>query len=570
MSTVDLVHRRFEYWATRQPEALAVLDGDTTLTYSELDALTSSLAAGLIEDGLEVEDAVAVQIPRGYRAIASFLAILKAGGCYVPVDPDYPSARQQLMKDDSCSVRTLTGRDVDAAAAALPIPPLERDLSGANLAYIVYTSGSTGRPKGVMVEHRNICALLEEPRLAVDPGDRVAQTVSIAFDVATFEMWGALCRGGCLVIMPSGRSLGELASAIRRVRPDWMFLTAGVFHLMVDYDPTALAAVGTLLAGGDVLGPSQWCRASTEPRRGLLNAYGPSETTTFSGLYGAVQGEQLASVPIGTAPSGEHLALASDGMGEILIGGAGVSRGYHRRPRLTAERFIPDPDAGTPGSRRYRSGDLGSIAPDGSYLMHGRVDRQVKIRGHRIELPEIESVLAGHPRVAQAAVKTFDVGVEKRLGAFVSLAGAAKLSSSDLLSWLQERLPDYMIPAILRVMDEIPLDPNGKIDRAALPYPWTSRAEMTDLEEYVAPTTPLEEQLGAVWAETLQIDAVGVHDNYFLLGGDSLRSVVLLNELARLGIEVAVEEFLAHQTVAELAGLIQDRSADRPPQAVMP
>jgi amino acid adenylation domain-containing protein len=565
----NLVHRRFAYWADLQPDAPAVMDGDTVLTYAELDALTSSLAARLIEDGLRIEDAVAVQIPRGYRAIAAFLAVLKAGGCYVPVDPDYPAARQQLMKDDSGSVRTLTAADVDEAAANPAVLP-DRELTGANLAYIVYTSGSTGRPKGVMVEHRNICALLEEPRLAVAPGDLVAQCVSIAFDVATFEMWGALCRGGCLVIMPSGRYLNELAAAFRRVRPDWVFLSAGVFHLMVDHDPDALSAIGTLLAGGDVLAPAQWCRAATEPRRNLVNAYGPSETTTFSGLYTAVPGEQLTSVPIGTPPLGEHFVIDGEGMGEILIGGAGVSRGYHQRPRLTAERFVPDPDAAEPGRRRYHSGDLGSLAPDGTYLIHGRVDRQVKIRGHRIELAEIESVLAGHPGVAQAAVRTFDVGAERRLAAFVSLTEATELSSMQLLSWLQERLPDYMIPNALRVMDDIPLDPNGKIHRAALPCPWTNRADMTDLGEFVAPSTPLEKQLAEAWAETLQIDEVGMNDNYFLLGGDSLRSVVLLSRLAELGFEVTVEEFLGNQTVAELAELIQDRSGDRPPQAVLP
>ncbi len=573
MQTEKLVHRRFEYWASRQPNALAVIDGDTRLTYAQLDALAAALAARLIDDGVEVEDAVAVQMPRGYRVIVSFLAILKAGGCYVPVDPEYPLARQQFMKDDSGCIRTLTTEDVDAAAAAPGTAP-ERAVTGANLVYVVYTSGSTGQPKGVMVEHRNICAFMDEPRLGVAPGERVAQTVSIAFDVAAFEIWGALCHGGCLVIMSRGRSISELADEVRRVRPDWMFLTAGVFHLMVDHDPGALSAVGILQAGGDVLAPAQFCRAATEPRRHLYNAYGPSETTVYSALYRATPGEKLATVPIGTPPLGEHLVIdddqSDDGMGEILIGGTGVSRGYHRRPRLTAERFIPDPDATTPGGRRYRSGDLGSISPDGAYLVHGRIDRQVKVRGHRIELAEVESVLAGHPEVEQAAVKAFSVGTEKRLGAFVSRSKAAGASSAELLSWLRERLPAYMIPACLRVMDDIPLDPNGKVDRAALPAPWTRRADMSDLDGFLAPSTPLEKQLGTVWAETLEIDEVGVHDNYFLLGGDSLRSISLLATMAELGIEVTAEEFLGHQTIAELAELIRERDTDELRQPALP
>ncbi len=573
MQTEKLVHRRFEYWASRQPNALAVIDGDTRLTYAQLDALAAALAARLIDDGVEVEDAVAVQMPRGYRVIVSFLAILKAGGCYVPVDPEYPLARQQFMKDDSGCIRTLTTEDVDAAAAAPGTAP-ERAVTGANLVYVVYTSGSTGQPKGVMVEHRNICAFMDEPRLGVAPGERVAQTVSIAFDVAAFEIWGALCHGGCLVIMSRGRSISELADEVRRVRPDWMFLTAGVFHLMVDHDPGALSAVGILQAGGDVLAPAQFCRAATEPRRHLYNAYGPSETTVYSALYRVTPGEKLATVPIGTPPLGEHLVIdddqSDDGMGEILIGGTGVSRGYHRRPRLTAERFIPDPDATTPGGRRYRSGDLGSISPDGAYLVHGRIDRQVKVRGHRIELAEVESVLAGHPEVEQAAVKAFSVGTEKRLGAFVSRSKAAGASSAELLSWLRERLPAYMIPACLRVMDDIPLDPNGKVDRAALPAPWTRRADMSDLDGFLAPSTPLEKQLGTVWAETLEIDEVGVHDNYFLLGGDSLRSISLLATMAELGIEVTAEEFLGHQTIAELAELIRERDTDELRQPALP
>lgn len=566
----NLVHQRFEYWAQQRPDTPAVVDGDTTLTYARLDALASAVAAKLIDDGLHVEDAVAVQIPRGYRAIAAFLAVLKAGGCYVPVDPAYPEARQEFMRTDSGSAHLLTEDYIDAAAAD-PHPAPERELLGANAAYIVYTSGSTGRPKGVIVEHRNICAFVDEPRLVVRPGERVAQNVSIGFDVATFEIWGALCHGGCLVIIPGGRSVAELAADIRRVRPDWMFLTAGVFHLMVEHDPAALSAVGTLQAGGDVLAPAQWCRAATEPRRGLFNAYGPSETTVYSALYRAKPGEELTSVPIGTPPRGEHLTLSdegNDGTGEILIGGAGVSRGYHQRPRLTAERFVPDPDATSPGGRRYRSGDLGSVAPDGAYLMHGRIDRQVKIRGYRIELAELEGVLCAHPDVKQGAATTFDVGTGKRLGVFVSPTSPGTVSSNDLRSWLRERLPAFMIPAHLQVVDEIPLDGNGKVDRAALPSPWTQRAGLTGLGEPVQPSSSLEETLAQLWADTLEIDQVGVQDNYFLLGGDSLRSISLLANLAELGLDVTAADFLGHQTVAELAELIEQRSdADRQPAA---
>jgi len=563
----DVVHRRFESWASRTPHAPAVVDGGTTLTYAELDALASTLATVLIERDVRVEDPVAVRVPRGFRAIAAFLAVLKAGGCYVPVDPDYPQARQDLMTSDCGAVTTLVAVDVDAAAAAVR-PRRPRRVTGANLAYMVYTSGSTGKPKGVMVEHGNICAFVDEPRLRVRPGETVAQNVAIGFDVATFEIWGALTHGGCLVIIPDGRSVAELAAEIRRVRPDWMFLTAGVFHLVVQHDPSALAAVGTLQAGGDVLAPAHWCRAADEPRRGLFNAYGPSETTVYSALYRARPGELLTTVPIGTASVGEHLCLSDDGpeegMGEILIGGCGVSRGYRDRPRLTAERFVPDPHSPLPGGRRYRSGDLGSIGPGGVFLMHGRIDRQVKVRGFRIELAELESVITGHPAVAQAAVTTFDVGAEKRLGAFAALAEPDSTTPAELLAWLRERLPAYMVPAHLHLLDEIPLDPNGKVHRAALPTVWSRRADMPDLDPYVPPASALAELLAGAWAETLQIDHVGADDNYFLLGGDSLRAISLLAALADLGIEVTAEEFLRHQTVAELAELVDVRTAVSP------
>ncbi|UYM03648.1 non-ribosomal peptide synthetase [Solicola gregarius] len=557
----DVIHYRVGHWVRRTPDSPAIVDGDTVLSYAELDARAASVAARLASDGVAIEDSVAVQIPRGHRAAVAFLGVLKAGARYVPVDPSYPPDRQRFMCDDSDSARTVTEEYVDAAVAE-PAPEPRHEVVGSNAAYAVYTSGSTGSPKGVIVEHRNVCAFLDEPRLGVRPGETVAQNVSISFDVATFEIWGALCNGACLVILAGGRSIAELAADIRRVRPDWMFLTAGVFHLMVDHDLDALASVGTLQAGGDVLAPSQWMRASAATRRGLFNAYGPSETTVYSALYRADPSEQLGtSVPIGFPPVGERLALGGggdpqQGTGEILIGGAGVSRGYHRRPRLTAERFVPDPDSPYAGARRYRSGDLGSVDADGAYRMHGRIDRQVKVRGYRIELAEIESVLCAHPDVRQAAAVTFDVGAEKRLGLFASPSRPGAVSSTELRSWLRDALPAYMIPAHVQVIDDIPLDGNGKVHRAALPSPWTRRVDVTGLGPPARPSSALEQQLCELWADTLQIDEVGVDDNYFLLGGDSLRSISLLANLTELGFAVTADEFVAHQSVGELAGLL--------------
>ena len=560
----NVVHDRVAWWASEQPQSLAVVDGDVRITYSELNAWSDAVASRLLAQGVSVEDAVAVNVGRGHRAIVAFLGTLKAGACYVPVDPSYPAERQELMLTDSRSVVRLTADDVDAAraSAAAGDPATMPEAHPDNLAYIVYTSGSTGRPKGVMVEHRNVCALLSEPLLAVQPGETVAQTVSLAFDVATFEIWAALARGGTLVVMPSGDDIARLTQTIRTVAPDWMFLTAGVFHLVVDSDPESLSHVGVLLAGGDVLGPAQWDRAAREPQVSLVNAYGPSETTTFSGLHEADPSVTVESVPIGRAPHREYMEFEDPdaGSGEILIGGLGVSRGYRDRPRLTAERFIPDPSSPSPGGRRYRSGDLGELSDDNVMLIHGRVDRQVKIRGFRIELAEVESTLVSHPEVSQAAVITVGDGTGKRMGAYVSLTDEAEIDGPALLTHLGRKLPHYMVPSGIRVLDTIPLDPNGKVDRKNLPDLWNARSDIVGLADYRGPSSDLQELICDVWGSVLELDEVGLDDNFYVLGGDSLRGVSILERLSEAGYEVSATEFLDNQSPAALGGLIEEKS----------
>lgn len=558
MSRSRLVHARFAEWVKHTPDTVAVEEHGRTLTYTELDSVSDAVAHELLRRGLEPEEPVAVQIPRGAAAVVAFLATLKAGGCYVPVDPAYPAPRQRSMIEDSGCTVVLENSDIDLEMiTAVPVPPAPIDQ--ARLAYTVYTSGSTGTPKGVMVEHRNICALLDEPILGIRSGERVAQTVSMSFDVATFEIWGALCNGATLVIMPSGRDITTLADATATANLDWMFLTTGVFHLMVEHRPDALTQVRRLLAGGDVLGPEQFDRATELVQEVLINAYGPSETTTFSGLYATDKPVNHPSVPIGTAPRGETLIIDTQGgepIGEILIGGAGVSRGYRNQPRLTAERFVPDPTSTLPGGRAYRSGDLGSQSGNLWYI-HGRIDRQVKVRGHRIELPEIESTLASHPEVTAAAVRVCDDAAgDKRLAGYVSLTPNSAISGTSLLDWLSNRLPDFMIPSGLKILNTLPLDPNGKVDRSSLPPLWSSRDELPGLGQYTAPRTQTETWLAELWGSVLDIDRVGMDDNFFLLGGDSLHSMAVMAALAEAGSPVTAEEFFTNQTVRKLASLM--------------
>ncbi|SDS88701.1 non-ribosomal peptide synthetase [Microlunatus soli] len=578
------IHQQFADWAARFPARAAVVDDDLTeISYAELDGRAEALAARLRATGIGPEDRVAVELPRGAAAITAFLAVLKAGGCYVPVDPSYPDARKDLLRTDAgCRVRIGPGpdepadaislRSLEADGAAASVPDRLRadcEADPDNAAYLMYTSGSTGRPKGVVVSHRNIDALLSDHRIAVGPGETVAHLAPTAFDAATFEIWAALTAGGTVAVLPARLSVAELGSRLRRVRPDWLFLTTGLFHLVVDQDLDALSAVGTVITGGDVLSPKLFGRAAGVPRRQLYAAYGPTETTTFASLCPTERVDPAGSVPIGSPLDNAAMELAETSTGtpgddekvaEILIGGAGVARGYHNHPRLTAERFVPDP-SGAPGSRRYRSGDRGTFQ-DGIFGFRGRIDRQLKIRGHRIELAEIESVLADHADVGQVAVQVFDLGNVKRLGAFVTAAADGTVNASVLRGHLLERLPEYMLPSVFTVLDAMPLDPNGKPDRSALPYPWASRAAMAELDEYVAPASPLEELLCEAWADTLGLDQVGTADNYYLLGGDSLRSVDLLGKLRKQGVDVAAHEFFSHQTVSELAELVESRRTE--------
>jgi amino acid adenylation domain-containing protein len=575
----NTVHGRFRRWSRSRPQAAAIATAETKLAYGELDERSDRLAAALAGRGVGLESRVAVALPRGADMVVAFLAVLKAGGTYVPLDPGYPPSRRQFIIDDAQVVLVLTDESGAADLTGHPVDTLimEQGEDGrsdamsptvavgpGNAAYIVYTSGSTGVPKGVVVDHASILGLIDgEPRIAVEPGQTVAHLAPVAFDASVFELWGALCRGGRVVVLDARVTMAELGADLRRWTPDWLFLTTGLFHLLAQHDLAALDSVGCLITGGDVLSPA-FIRDAAGTRCRVHAAYGPTETTVYASLHRihASDAAALAPVPIGTAVAGKTLhvlgpdlkPLPAGEIGEIYIGGLGVARGYHGRPALTAERFVPDPLSADPGARMYRTGDLGSLATDGVVDFHGRVDRQVKVRGFRIELGEIESALLSHPDVGGAIVVAVGAaGLEKRLAAYVAPAPGRTPAVGSLSDWLGERLPANMVPATYVVLAEIPLDHNGKPDRNQLPEPFRSRSERTYLPPFAPPRTETEQILADAWADALELDAVGVDDDFFLVGGDSLRSVLVLERLRRHGIVLDAGQFFAYPTIRELA-----------------
>ena len=580
-----LVHVLVERWARRTPEAVAVATDRTRLTYRELNARANDLARALREVGVGTETTVAVTLDRSPELVIALLAILKAGGAYVPLDPAYPEERRAFMLDDAGATVVIGGSELPeelrASRTALGVPgcpgafdrpDLDLELPPSSLAYIVYTSGSTGVPKGVGVDHEAVVDLVEDDRrIHVAPGESVMQFAPVAFDASTFELWSTLGRGGRLVVPPPHQlSIEELGRELRRWRPDWFFITCGMFHLMVDHDVDALGAVGTVITGGDVLSPHHVRRAAALPDTTVYASYGPTEATTFASFHLARADAASERVPIGTAFERMRLHVLDEDWrevregepGELYLGGAGIARGYHRRPGLTADRFVPDPFSPQPGARLYRTGDVCRALPGGELEFLGRVDRQVKVRGFRVELGEIEAVMVRHDAIAAVAVAALDSGSGmKRLVAYVSPPPGREIEVPELRAWLSDRMPNYMIPTTFVVLDKLPLNPSNKIDRRALPYPWGRRPD-ADLPPYEPPRTELERVLATVWADSLGLDRVGMWDDYFELGGDSLGSVALLARLNELGITLRARDFFEWHTIAAILQLVGERKPE--------
>jgi amino acid adenylation domain-containing protein/non-ribosomal peptide synthase protein (TIGR01720 family) len=553
------IHGLFAAQAIRAPDAVAVVFGDASLTYAELARQARRVAGRLRRLGVAPESRIAIAAERSIALVPGLLGILQAGCAYLPLDPDLPAERRQFLLADAGAVPLDLLDPEEEGDGEVPLPAV----AASQLAYVMYTSGSTGQPKGVAVTHGNVVRLVREARWAAMGSDETfLQLGNLAFDVAVFETWAPLLNGGRLALFPGHRpGLDELAAAIDRYGVTSLWLTSGLFHQMVSEGLEGLRPLRQLLAGGDVLSPSHVRQALAGlPGCTVVNGYGPTENATFTTCFPMRDADGWdTTVPIGRPIQGTTVHVLDTGLrpvpvgvwGELLTGGDGVARGYLNRPSLTAERFIPDPFSAAVGGRLYRTGDLVRWRPDGLLEFFGRIDHQIKVRGFRIEPGEIEAALVAHPAVREAVVVARAVtGRENQLVAYV--AGDALPEPEALRAFLRSRLPEPMVPTFFVPLAALPLNANGKVDRRALPAP---RPPVRAAAGAVLPRDLKEERLAAIWREVLGIDRVGIHDNFFQLGGDSILSIQIVARARREGLLFTPRQLFEHQTVAELAAV---------------
>jgi amino acid adenylation domain-containing protein len=567
------VHRIFERQARDNPERIAVVDGGRSLTYRSLDARANQLAHRLREQGVTLESRVGVLVPRSLEFVLAVLGILKAGGVYVPLDADYPSSRLSLMEAIAGVQSRVTAEDLaDDVLSQYPVTPPATPVSPENLAYVIFTSGSTGEPKGTMTPHRAIVRLVhEQDFIEVRASDRMALASNTSFDASTLELWAPLLHGATLVVVPKSvvLSVPDLVAFYETTRITMSWLTVGLFNLVVQTRPDAFRRLRYVWTGGDKVDTAGFSAVlGAGPPEHLYNGYGPTETTTFAATHRAVAPESLtgATVPVGQPLANDRIYLLSDDgdlvgygcVGEVCIAGSGLSRGYIGRPQSTAERFVPDP-FGEPGSRMYRSGDLGRIRTDGQIEILGRRDHQVKVRGFRIELGEIETMLASHPQVRGAIVEARgEDAANKRIVAYVTASAASPPAAGELRQYLASRLPDFMVPGAYVVLDAFPLTPNGKVDRRRLPAPATAPSDADAL-----PRNDIEKRLCSLFSEVLGVERIGIRDNFFELGGHSLLATQLTARArVALGKEVEVRHLFEAPTVEKLAERLTVLGAD--------
>ncbi len=582
-SAPQLLHRYFERQVRRTPHSPAIECAGETLTYLELDAYSNRIAHALLERGVSTGHFVAILLPKSPRLFAAILGVLKAGAAYVPLAPSFPGERITAILDD-CDARVIISEDatwsmfrdqiarpallLDSEADFVAEQPTERlptqdlELSSSPLCYVIYTSGSTGQPKGVMVEHRNVAAFIEGMRQTyeLDARDRVYQGFSVAFDASVEEIWAALATGATLVVPTEeiARSPADAAEFIETNRITY-FSTIPTFLSMIDAE---LPTVRTLVLGGEACS-AELVKRWSKPWRRMLNTYGPTETTVVATLAECRPG---APVTIGRALPGyctyvldENLKPVAVGqVGELYVGGAAVTRGYMNAPELTQERFIKSP-FGSQNDRLYRTGDQVVLLESGELQFVGRLDGQIKIRGFRVELAEIESVLLQQPDIRAATVNATTTTQGMDLAAYVVTDDAIGLDRTAIAAALRQRLPEYMVPKYLEVVDHLPLSNSGKIDRKALPPPTALlKGEASEAE---LPADELERLIADAWQNSLGVP-VSVTDDFFLdLGGHSLLAAHAVSSL-RSAIDqslVSVRDLYRHRTVRDLAAALRAR-----------
>ncbi|MFT5716093.1 MAG: amino acid adenylation domain-containing protein [Oleiphilaceae bacterium] len=566
----------FSAQVTLNPKSIAVIQGEEDVTYEELNAQANQLAHALIEKGVSVGSKVGICLERSLSMVVGVLGILKAGGIYLPLDGDYPQERLQAISDDTALILTLTQSSLvdrfstcDFSILCLDTQSFTEfdatnpiiDKSDNYLAYINYTSGSSGTPKGVEVTHRGVLRLVNNNYfIPLDETTRMLQMAPLTFDAATLEFWGPLLNGGQLILYPPVQAnLDDFERVLNRHKVNTLWLTAGLFEAFSYLAPENSQSLRYLLVGGDVVSPHAVSRVyANHPEIEIINGYGPTENTTFSTTFSIARDWPVEQpIPIGK-PIANTSAYVLDDMGrpqpmgaigELYVGGDGVAQGYLNQPVLTDEQFIPNPYG---GGKLYKTGDLVRWLSNGTLSFIGRRDNQVKIRGFRIELGEIESVLRLHADVREAIVVIKEIEAEQSRKQIIAYI-VSESSNDVIMAYLEERIPDYMLPAFVICLDHLPLTVNGKVDRRALLLP-----NAQDVEHYQAPNTPDEEQLCDIWQEVLNIERVGINENFFTLGGDSILSIRVVSLAKKHDLMLSVKDIFKHKTVAALANYLTD------------
>ncbi|MBN3950378.1 MAG: amino acid adenylation domain-containing protein [Nostoc sp. NMS7] len=582
------IHQLFEAQVERTPNAVAVVFAEEQLSYQELNRRANQLAYYLQKLGVAPEVQVGICVERSLEMVVGLIGILKAGGAYVPLDPDYPQERLAFMLEDAQVSVLLTQKHLterlphqqarvvylDSNWTTIALESTDSPNSGVtsdNSAYVIYTSGSTGLPKGPINTHRGICnrLLWMQDAYQLTAADRVLQKTPFSFDVSVWEFFWTLLTGACLILAQPGghRDSAYLVKLIAKQKITTLHFVPSMLHIFLEEQSLeTCSCLRQVMCSGEAL-PLDLEERFFNRLRGvkLHNLYGPTEAAIDVTFWECQQDSDRGTVPIGHPISNTQIYILDSDIqpvaigvsGELHIAGVGLARGYHNRPDLTAEKFIPNPypsaNSNKVGTRLYKTGDLARYKPDGTIEFLGRIDYQVKIRGFRIELGEIETVLSQHPAV-QATVVTVreDIAGDKRLVAYLVVKQESAPTVNELRNFLMEKLPDYMVSSAFVFLDTMPLTPSGKVDRRALPTPEDFRPDVE--AEYVAPRTIVEEALAGIWSEVLKIEQVGIHDNFFELGGHSLLATQVISRLRQsFQVELPLRSLFEAPTVASLA-----------------
>lgn len=582
------LHELFTEQAAQRPDAEALVFGADRLTYQQLDLRSNQVARFLRRLGIQHEERIGIFMDRSANMVVSMLGILKAGGTYVPIDPDYPAERLKFIADDTQVRCVFTEKTVhakfrgtaplvyldapDSAVFTCSSQPVPNISGPGSIAVAIYTSGSTGKPKAACLPHRGAIRTVRNTNIVnATARDRISQVASPSFDAAILEIWGALTNGGALIgvrkeVLLDPAALTEL---VRAERITILFVNTTYLHQIGRTTPEVFKGIRKVLFGGEAAEPGPIRNILRHVPPGVLvNLYGPAENSVASSCYEIHSvAEDATTISIGRPVTNSRMYILDRQMhlvpigvqGEIYVGGDGLARGYWNRPELTAQKFVRNPFSDDPEAMLYRTGDLGRIRENGEFEFLGRIDDQIKIRGHRIEVAEVREAILSHTSVKEVAllVREDEPG-DRRLVAYITLAGPLTSPEESVRAHAKTKLPAYMVPAAFVILDALPVNANGKVDRKALPAP-SSRPDMA--KGYSAPRNPLEQTLGRVWCELLGVDLVGIHDNFFDLGGHSLLAARLVAQIEKAtGHNIPVATLFAAPTIAGLARKLEDRT----------